>query len=45
MFSIEPYESETLFALPFCKYCSNVCTVSENKFSVGLKQIVGGIIF
>ena len=34
-----------MFSIPFCKYWSNIQTVSKTKFSFGLKKIVGGIIF
>ena len=44
-FSTGVYESKILFSLPFSKYCSNLQTVSEKKFSFGLKKSVGVIIF
>ena len=34
-FSIEVYGRETVFSAPFCKYYSNLQTVSEKMFSLG----------
>ena len=44
-YSIGLYGTKTKFSLPFIKYCSNLQTVSEKKFSFSPKSPVMSLIF
>ena len=44
-FNTGVYGSKTLFSLPFCRYCSNLQTVSKKKLCFGLKRSAGMIMF
>ena len=44
-YGIEPYERKQDFSLLFGKYWSKSQTVSEKKFSVRIRKIVGGVLF